>query len=85
MGLEQMYRGSIGLLSTHLGYLLEDEARMRRLWDDLVAFTLAHGLRPVVGHVLPFENVAEAHRLVESRRSYGKVVLRLAPPTRDVP
>jgi NADPH:quinone reductase-like Zn-dependent oxidoreductase len=85
MGLEQMYRGSIGLLSTHLGYLLEDEARMRRVWDDLVSFTLARGLRPVVGHVLPFESVAEAHRLVESRRSYGKVVLRLAPPTMDVP
>jgi NADPH:quinone reductase-like Zn-dependent oxidoreductase len=84
MGLEQMYRRSIGLLSTHLGYLLEDEERMGRVWDDLVAFTVAHGLRPVVGHVLPFEDVAEAHRLLESRGTYGKVVLRLASPAGDL-
>jgi NADPH2:quinone reductase len=76
MGLEEMYRGSKGLLSTHLGYLLRDERLMRRVWRELVAFTMERGLRPVVGHVLPFEDVAEAHHLLESRQTFGKVVLR---------
>ena len=58
--------------------LLRDADRMRRVWAELVAFTREHGLRPVVGHVLPFEQVAEAHALIESRATYGKVVLEVA-------
>jgi len=85
MSLEQMYKGSNGLLSTHLGYLLRDEELMRRVWDDLVAFTVARGLRPMVDRVLPFEDVAEAHRLLESRETFGKVVLRLEAPSADLP
>ena len=32
-------------------------------------------LRPVIGKVLPMEDVAEAHRLLEERQVFGKVVL----------
>jgi NADPH2:quinone reductase len=32
-------------------------------------------VRPLVGATFPLEDVAEAHRLVEERRSVGKVVL----------
>jgi NADPH2:quinone reductase len=75
MGLRRMLQDSTGMLSTHLGYLLRDPDRMRRVWDDLVAFTRTHDIRPAVGHVLPFESVADAHRLLESRASFGKIVL----------
>jgi NADPH:quinone reductase-like Zn-dependent oxidoreductase len=34
-------------------------------------------LRPVVGRVLPFQEVAEGHRLLEAREVFGKVVLEL--------
>ncbi|MDM7324136.1 MAG: zinc-binding dehydrogenase [Thermus sp.] len=34
-------------------------------------------LRPVVGQVLPLEEAAEGHRLLEERRIFGKVVLRV--------
>ncbi|MFN4071102.1 MAG: zinc-binding dehydrogenase [Thermus caldifontis] len=34
-------------------------------------------LRPVVGQVLPLEEAAEGHRLLEERRVFGKVVLRM--------
>ncbi|GAA6748691.1 zinc-binding dehydrogenase [Thermus brockianus] len=34
-------------------------------------------LRPVVGQVLPLEEAAEGHRLLEERRVFGKVVLRV--------
>lgn len=77
MSLDRMLRRSNGILSSHLGYLLADPALMTRTWEDLTAFVAAHGLRPQVGHVLPFEAVADAHALMESRESYGKIVLRL--------
>ncbi|MDP2956677.1 MAG: NADPH:quinone oxidoreductase family protein [Longimicrobiales bacterium] len=77
MGLDRMLKRSNGILSTHLGYLLADPAMMNRLWLDLTAFVAKHGIRPQVGHVLPFAEVAEAHRLMESRESYGKIVLRM--------
>ncbi|WP_114313001.1 zinc-binding dehydrogenase [Thermus caldifontis] len=34
-------------------------------------------LRPVVGQVLPLEEAAEGHRLLEERRIFGKVVLQM--------
>ncbi|MDH5589276.1 MAG: zinc-binding dehydrogenase [Gemmatimonadota bacterium] len=77
MGLTEMFKGSNGILSTHLGYLLRDPERVAGVWGELTAFVRTHGLRPAVGHVLPFEEMADAHRLMESRESYGKIVLRM--------
>jgi synaptic vesicle membrane protein VAT-1 len=69
--------GSHGLMATHIGYLLADPPRLARVWGDLMAFVAAHGIRPVVGATFAFEEMAEAHRLLESRRSVGKIVLRV--------
>ena len=66
---------SHGLLATHVGYLLDDPPRLARVWGELMAFVAAHGIRPVVGATFSFENMAEAHRLMESRRSIGKIVV----------
>jgi NADPH2:quinone reductase len=77
MSLDRMLKRSNGMLSTHLGHLLGDPAVMGRLWPELVAFTAEHGIRPVVGHVLPFRDLPAAHALMESRRSYGKIVLEV--------
>jgi NADPH:quinone reductase-like Zn-dependent oxidoreductase len=35
-------------------------------------------LRPVVGAVVPLEDVGRAHRMIEDRQHFGKVVLRVA-------
>ena len=77
LSLDQMLKGSNGIMSTHLGYLLRDAHLMGRVWAELLAFTAEHGIRPVVGHVLPFDKVADAHRLMESRESFGKIVLKV--------
>ena len=77
LALREMLTRSIGISSSHVGYLLPHADRVRRIWDELTAFVAEHGIRPQVGHVLPFEEAAEAHRLIESRESYGKVVLRV--------
>ena len=77
LSLEQMLKRSQGILSSHLGYLLADPALMVRVWSALTAFVAEHDLRPQVGHVLPFDALPDAHRLMESRESYGKIVLKL--------
>jgi NADPH:quinone reductase-like Zn-dependent oxidoreductase len=68
---------SHGLMATHLGYLLDDPPRLERVWGELMAFVAAHGIRPVVGATFSFDEMAEAHRLMESRRSVGKIVVRM--------
>jgi NADPH:quinone reductase-like Zn-dependent oxidoreductase len=35
-------------------------------------------LRPVIDRVLPFEKIAEGHRLLESREAFGKIVLEIS-------
>lgn len=68
---------SAGLMATHLGYLLDDPPRLARVREELISFVAAHGIRPVVGATFPFERMDEAHRLMESRRSVGKIVVRV--------
>lgn len=77
MSLKEMFLGSNGLLSTHLGYLIDDPAVLTQLWADLCGFVETHELRPEVGRVMPLAQIAEAHRFMESRGSYGKIVLQV--------
>jgi NADPH2:quinone reductase len=72
--------GSHGLLGTHVGYLLDDPPRLARVWSALMAFVSTQGIRPLVGATFAFEEMAEAHRLMESRRSIGKIVVRMTGP-----
>jgi NADPH:quinone reductase-like Zn-dependent oxidoreductase len=68
---------SAGLMATHIGYLLDDPPRLARVWAELMAFVAVHRIRPVVGATFSFNEMAEAHRLMESRRSVGKMVVRV--------
>jgi NADPH2:quinone reductase len=68
---------SAGLMATHIGYLLDDPPRLARVWGELMAFVAAHGIRPVVGAAFRFDDMAGAHRLMESRESVGKIVVRM--------
>jgi NADPH:quinone reductase-like Zn-dependent oxidoreductase len=67
---------SHGLMATHIGYLLDDPDRLARVWAELTAFVSEHEIRPRVGATFRFGEMAEAHRLMESRRSVGKIVVR---------
>jgi synaptic vesicle membrane protein VAT-1 len=66
---------SHGLLATHIGYLLDDPPRLARVWRELTDFVTAHGIRPLVGATLSLDRMSDAHRLMESRRSVGKIVV----------
>jgi NADPH2:quinone reductase len=75
-GFLKMLERSYGVMSTHIGILLDrDPGRVRAMWDELVPFAEKHGIRPVVGARFPFEEMPEAHELLESRESVGKVVV----------
>ena len=36
-------------------------------------------VRPPIGQVLPFEEAAEAYRLLDEREAVGKVLVRMRP------
>jgi NADPH:quinone reductase-like Zn-dependent oxidoreductase len=56
-----------------LGSTLASKARL----FEVVALMGAGRLRPVVDRVLPLEDVATGHRLIEARAVFGKIVLRV--------
>ncbi len=72
-----MLRRSYGVMSFHVGWLL-DAGVVDPQWRDLVRFTEEHRITPVVGHEFAFDEVADAHRMLEERRNVGKVVVRVA-------
>ena len=67
---------NIGVHGFYLGRLMgRDTELVRRAAGDVLRLWEAGAVRPVVGAELPLEEAAEAHRLIESRQSTGKVVL----------
>lgn len=69
---------SVAVMSSHLGYLLDmAPGLMTDVYAELERFVQEKGIRPVVGSVFPLERASEAHAYIESRRSTGKVLLRV--------
>jgi NADPH2:quinone reductase len=67
---------NIGVHGFYLGRLVgRDPALVERAGKDVLRLWEGGVVRPIVGAELPLEEAAEAHRLVEERRSTGKVVL----------
>ncbi|MBI4200970.1 MAG: zinc-binding dehydrogenase [Chloroflexi bacterium] len=72
------------LANLHLGRLfgqgisvMGSGGRSRREFADFMRLVNAGALRGVVARVFPLEEAAEAHRLMESRDFFGKIVLRI--------
>ena len=67
---------NIGVHGFYLGRLIgRDPELVARAAKDVLRFWETGVVRPIVGAELPLEEAAEAHRLIESRQSTGKVVL----------
>jgi NADPH2:quinone reductase len=67
---------NIGVHGFYLGRLIgRDPELVARAAKDVVRLWESGAVRPVVGAELPLEEAGEAHRLIESRQSTGKVLL----------
>jgi NADPH2:quinone reductase len=77
VNVQNMAIGSYGILATHIGYLTSNPSITINEWSDLLAFCQKHQIKPIVGHTFSFDQIPEAHALIESRRSTGKVVIRV--------
>jgi NADPH:quinone reductase len=67
---------NIGVHGFYLGRLVgRDPELVARSAQDVLRLWEAGAVRPIVGAEYPLEEASEAHRLVESRQSTGKVVL----------
>jgi NADPH2:quinone reductase len=67
---------NIGVHGFYLGRLIgRDPELVARAAQDVLRLWEGGVVRPVVGAEFPLEQAAEAHRLIESRQSTGKVVL----------
>ena len=59
----------------YIGAYLSDPALVMSTLTEIIGFVLSGKLTLHVGTVLPLSQAAEAHRLLEGRRTTGKVVL----------
>lgn len=75
--LMDMAKRSIGMHATHIGYLIEQPELVLENFNAMAEFVREHGIRPVVGREFEFADAAKAHAFVESRESFGKVVLTM--------
>lgn len=57
------------------GMMKDRPVLMHRAATDIFGYLLTGRIRPIIGHELPLSEAAEAHRLLESRSSVGKIVL----------
>ncbi|HVR42576.1 MAG TPA: zinc-binding dehydrogenase [Thermoanaerobaculia bacterium] len=69
INLRLVFFKSLSILGSTMGSLAE--------LHELFAHVEGGRLRPVVDRVLPLEEVAEAHRILENREAFGKIVLRV--------
>ena len=73
----QMAQRSSGLMATHIGYLIKHQEVVQTEWAALSAYVQQHTIRPVISAIFSFEQMPQAHRFIESRQSYGKVIVSL--------
>jgi NADPH:quinone reductase len=67
---------NVGMQGFYLGRLMRHRPDVvREAVGEVVALWEHGAVKPLVGATFPLEEAAEAHRLIEERRSVGKVVL----------
>lgn len=61
----------------HLAYMFDHADALNTAFEQLLTWANRGKLRPVIGETFSFEQAAEAHDYLQSRKSIGKVILRL--------
>ncbi|MCA9683387.1 MAG: zinc-binding dehydrogenase [Myxococcales bacterium] len=65
-----------GVIGVNLGHLWHETRRLRVIFEAVMAKIGDGTLVPVVDRVFPFSQAAEAHDYMQSRKNFGKVLLR---------
>ena len=73
----KMAQNSYGILASHIGYLIERPDIVKKNWEELTQYVKKYGIKPVISKVFNFEDLPEAHHYIESRESYGKVLIKV--------
>jgi len=68
---------SAGIMASHLGYLLNNPELMVAVYNRLKEFIIENNIKPEIGKEFSFDQVAQAHEFIESRKSTGKVILKV--------
>jgi NADPH2:quinone reductase len=72
--LKLLFRSHV-IIGLHLNAIFERPQLLGASLKQLLGWIEQGKLKMQVGHVLPLEQIREAHELISSRRSYGKIVL----------
>ncbi len=78
VNLLSMLGKSQGILAFHLGRLLDDKyAEMKKEYLELVKFVREHTIFPLIGKIFPLDQIGDAHKFIESRKSFGNILLQI--------
>jgi NADPH:quinone reductase-like Zn-dependent oxidoreductase len=74
----RLLKKTASIMATHIGYLTKYPEKLNSMMTDLIQFATKNKIKPVIAKVFPFEQAAEAHEYIESRKNIGKVLLKVS-------
>jgi len=77
LDIRALYAKSASVQGLWLTYLSQKPEIMQPAWTQLCEWIAQRKLTPVIGHVFPFNRAAEAYKLLQEGKNYGKVVLKI--------
>jgi NADPH2:quinone reductase len=66
---------NVGLFGFNLYFLAHKTAYFHTVWDKIMEWHEKGIIKPVIGKVFTFEQIADAQAFLQSRKSFGKVVV----------
>jgi NADPH2:quinone reductase len=77
LDIRALYAKSASVQGLWLTYLAQKPEIMQPAWTQLSEWIAQRKLTPVIGHVFPFNRAAEAYKLLQEGKNYGKVILEI--------
>jgi NADPH2:quinone reductase len=73
-----LYAKSASIQGLWLTFLSQKREIMEPAWKQLSEWIEQRKLAPVIGQIFPLERAAEAYKLLQEGKNYGKVVLKIS-------
>jgi NADPH2:quinone reductase len=73
-----LYAKGASIHGLWLTYLAANTEVMQTAWEQLSSWIAQGHLHPAIGHTLPLANAAQAYRLLQEGKNFGKVVLNIS-------